>query len=133
MKSSVTTDSKTILLVDDADCMIAYLKKLLTREGYNVITAINGKQAVDIYKTYPERIDLILMDIIMPVMSGLEAQKELTQYDPNVPILLMSAHPQYSIEGLNHPYFIVKPMRPEELFNSIHAILKNYESSCTTF
>lgn len=119
MANSIDTELKNILLVDDEDSLVTFLKKLLEREGYNVVTAGNGKQAVDVYKAYMNCIDLVLMDISMPVMDGIEAHRSLTRFDPNLSILLMSGYAQESLTGIENIHFIRKPIHPVELFKSI--------------
>jgi len=118
-----TDTAKTILLVDDEESLMFFLQKLLLREGYNIIKAVNGKEAVDIYKSAKDDIDLILMDITMPVMSGIEAYKELSKHDPSVSILLMSAYSKESFEDIENISFIRKPIFPNDLINTIGELL----------
>lgn len=120
-----TNAAKTILLVDDEESLMFFLQKLLMREGYNIIKAVNGKDAVDIYKSTQDDIDLILMDITMPVMSGIEAYKELLKHDPDVSILLMSAYSKESFEDIENISFIRKPIFPSDLINKIAELLNN--------
>ena len=120
--------NKTILVVDDEDCLVAYLEMLLAHEGYNVVTASNGKQAVEVYKTKSDEIDIVLMDITMPILDGIQTYKQLTQYNPNVPILFMSAYSQQSLEGIENLHFIRKPMRPREILQSIEHIFDSSKS-----
>jgi CheY-like chemotaxis protein len=117
------TERKTILLVDDEDGVRFFLEKLLVHEGYTIINARNGKKAVEIYKAGTTPIDLVLMDINMPVMDGLEAHKELMQFDPEVAIVFMSAYSQDWVDDLENIHFIRKPMKPAELFNKIDECL----------
>jgi CheY-like chemotaxis protein len=98
-------------------------------EGYNVVTACNGKQALETYKSHSEKIDLVLMDIVMPVMSGLDAHSELKQFDPCLPIVLMSAYPADSFDNVSNKHFIRKPMIPQELFKYIEVALDE-STSC---
>jgi CheY-like chemotaxis protein len=123
MEALTNTGLKNILLVDDEEQLMLFIQKLLTREGYNVFLAYNGKEAIDIYKSNRNSIDLILMDIVMPVMSGVEACNELLALDPNIPIILMSAYPKDSFECFDHMHFIQKPMHPTDLFTFINHIL----------
>ena len=124
MKTLSGTDKKTILLVDDEDYLALFLKKLLSSEGYNVVTACDGQEAVNIYKADSNSIDLVLMDITMPIKTGIEAHEEMIQHNRCAPILLMSAYSKESFDGLTHPHFIRKPMQPTELFLYIEEVLK---------
>lgn len=128
MQSSQPAGSRTILVVDDEVQLASLLGKLLIYEGYNVFYADNGKKAVEIYKENQKAIDLILMDISMPIISGIEAHKELTQLNPEAVILLMSAYSQESFTGLEHVHFIRKPIHPTELFKSMNDIFESSQS-----
>jgi CheY-like chemotaxis protein len=125
VKSLLNTGKKTILLVDDEEKMGVFFLTLLKWKGYNVVNASNGQEAVDAYKSNPDSIDLILMDISMPVMSGIEAYRELKQYDPTVPIILMSGYTSNTFEGFTHTQFIKKPMKLTDLFTAIEKVLED--------
>jgi len=126
MENLISTDSaKTILLVDDEESIMFFLQKLLIREGYNIIKASNGKEAVEIYKSNSASIDLILMDIAMPVMSGIDAYKELSTHDPNVTILMMSAYSMESFDEMEKINFIRKPIYPTDLIEEIGKLLES--------
>jgi len=128
MKVINDVGKKTILLVDDEDYLVDILKKLLVWQGYYVLTVKNGLEAVEAYKAKTEKIDIILMDIIMPKMSGVEALVKIKDYDPYVPIILMSGFAEESVEGLPHTHFIRKPMQPQDLFKSIEEVLEESDS-----
>jgi signal transduction histidine kinase/ActR/RegA family two-component response regulator/Tfp pilus assembly protein PilF len=80
----------TILVADDEEYIRQLSRDFLERLGYHVLTAANGKEAVDIYKNNPGCIDMVLLDIIMPVKDGEETFRELKSMDPNVKVLLFS-------------------------------------------
>lgn len=128
MKTSDNAETKTILLVDDEDSLVIFLEKLLVRQNYNVMTARNGKEAVETYKANSNKIDLILMDISMPVMNGVEAHRALIEYDKDVSVLFMSGFSEEVLKDIKQYYFISKPMEPEELFETIRIILENTHS-----
>ena len=85
-------NDKTILLVDDEDMIWDVISAMLQDLGYRVILAENGREAVEIYQNNPGEIDLVLLDMIMPLMSGTEAFFLLKKMDPGVTVLLSSGY-----------------------------------------
>ena len=88
--------TETILLVDDEEITIEVGKKLLEELGYRVLIAQSGKEAVEMYRTHTDEIDMVLLDMIMPGMSGGETFDKLQEMDPGVKVVLSSG---YSING----------------------------------
>ena len=110
--------SETILLVDDEPSIVAIAREVLELLGYRVLTAGSGKEAVDVFRAYKGRIDLVILDMIMPQMSGGETFDLLKGIDPEVRVLLSSG---YSITGEANRIvdrgcrgFIQKPFTPVE-------------------
>ena len=85
-------NDKTILLVDDEDMIWDVISAMLQDLGYRVILAENGREAVEIYQNNPGLIDLVLLDMIMPTMSGTEDFFLLKKLDPEVKVLLSSGY-----------------------------------------
>jgi two-component system chemotaxis response regulator CheY len=85
--------------------------------------ATDGQDAVDIYKGNQESVDLVLMDIMMRRKDGITAHKEISNFDPNARILLMSAYSAASLGNMENFNFIHKPMLPPDLFNNIRELL----------
>ncbi len=86
-------DAKTLLIVDDEFAIVEALAEILKWEGYTVMSAGNGQAALEVLGK--ERVDLVLMDAMMPVMGGVEAAAAM-QADPrlrDIPIILMTAGP----------------------------------------
>jgi len=128
----ILTGSETILLVDDEQLIIDVESKLLQRMGYRVLTAGNGSQAIEIYRQNKGAIAIVILDMIMPQVSGGEVYDKLKKIDPQVKVLLSSG---YSVDseaaeilkrGCNG--FIQKPFRPETLSGKIRAILSQRKS-----
>jgi PAS domain S-box-containing protein len=86
----------TILIVDDEKVVLEVGAKILKRLGYDVLEAGNGHHAIEIYKANADRIDLVILDVIMPGLSGAETFDELKRINPNVKVLLSSG---YSMDG----------------------------------
>ncbi len=115
-----------ILLVDDAAFMRMMVKDTLTKNGYTDLDeAADGAQAVAKYdEIHP---DLVIMDITMPNMDGLEALKTIRAKDPNATIVMCSAMGQEAmvIEAIKSGAkdFIVKPFKPERILKTVTSIL----------
>ena len=114
-----------IMVVDDAQFMRMKCAKLLSSNGYDVIEAATGAEAVESYKT--ERPDAVLLDITMPDMDGLQALKEIRKIDPEARIAMVTAMGQQSIvmEALKSGAkdFIVKPFDPDRVLAAVQKIM----------
>jgi DNA-binding NtrC family response regulator len=90
MNSFPHNEPKTILLVEDDQNILRMLDNLLLLSGYDSISAINGKEALDKIANYPKPIDLLITDLVMPIMGGEKLAYELTQIYPDLKIVMMS-------------------------------------------
>jgi two-component system cell cycle sensor histidine kinase/response regulator CckA len=88
--------TETILLVDDESMILTVGSELLKTLGYTILTAQDGSSAIDLYKNSKENIDLVILDMVMPEMSGGEIFDELKKINPQVKVLLSSG---YSLNG----------------------------------
>ncbi len=89
-ESAVSRNHETILLVDDEDMIWDVISNMLKTLGYTVLLAANGREAVDIYRSNPGQIDLVLLDMVMPEMNAREAFFIIKDIDPDVKVLLSS-------------------------------------------
>jgi len=87
---------ETILLADDNIHVRETMQEILENFGYRVLAVENGREAVQSFTGHPSKIDLVLLDIVMPVMGGVEAAKRLRELNPDLPILLLSGYEQGS-------------------------------------
>ena len=85
-------NSAHILLVDDEKMICQIGKKLLEKSGYKVTTCLNGAEAISIFKKYYKEIDLVLLDIIMPVLGGKETFEQIKEIDPTAKVILASGY-----------------------------------------
>ncbi len=114
--------AKSILICDDAAFMRMMIKDILTKNGYNIAgEAENGLKAVEKYaETQP---DLVLMDITMPEMDGIQALRKIKESDPNASIVMCSAMGQQAmvIESIQSGAkdFIVKPFQPDRVLEAV--------------
>ena len=114
------------MLVDDAAFMRMMIKDILTKNGYNVVgEAENGKVAVDKYMELKP--DLVLMDITMPEMDGIESLKAIRAKDPNACVIMCSAMGQQAmvIEAIQSGAkdFIVKPFQAERVLEAVKKVI----------
>lgn len=115
-----------ILLVDDAAFMRMMIKDTLSKNGYtDLYEAADGAQAVERYVEVSP--DLVIMDITMPNMDGLEALKAIRSKDPNAAVVMCSAMGQESmvIEAIKSGAkdFIVKPFKPDRILKTVSSIV----------
>ena len=117
---------KTVLVVDDSPTERHVLVELLTRNGYQVITAENGEEGVE--KAKRELPDLILMDVVMPGLNGYQATRTLTRDEvtKHIPIIVCTSKGQETdkIWGLRQGAldYIVKPVNGADLLSKIAAL-----------
>lgn len=120
--------SGTILLVDDEKMILDVTAPMLKGLGYNLLTAASGDEAVDIYKSSKNPVDLVILDIIMPGMSGTETYDKLEEINPQVKVLLSSGYSinEQATDILNRGGrgFIQKPFDIERLSRKLKEILE---------
>lgn len=116
-----------VLICDDQPDIVNALKIFLKPEGYSLLEASNGKEAVEMVRT--QKIDLILMDIMMPVMDGIMATDQIREFS-NVPIILLTAKSETEdvVLGLNvgADDYITKPFAPMEVLARVRSQLRRY-------
>jgi PAS domain S-box-containing protein len=122
-----TAGRLTVLIVEDEEALREVTRRLLTRQGYTVITAANGAEAISAANSYQGRIDLLLTDVIMPHMLGKEAAQKIQQTRPDIRVLYMSgyAQPILSSQGRLDPdvTLLDKPFTERELLAKVNAVL----------
>ncbi|NLC68473.1 MAG: response regulator [Clostridiaceae bacterium] len=117
---------KKILIVDDAAFMRMMIKDILTRNGYHIIgEAENGARAIEKYKEMQP--DLVIMDITMPEVDGIQAVKDIKKMDADAKIIMCSAMGQQAmvIESIQAGAkdFIVKPFQADRVVDAVRRIL----------
>jgi DNA-binding NtrC family response regulator len=119
-------NAAAILVVDDEENAREGLSKILTKEGYAVETAANGKEAIDTLKS--KGFDLVITDMRMPLMDGFEVLREIKKMDENVGVIMITAYGEVEsyLEAMNLGAFeyINKPVRVNELKRVITKVLE---------
>lgn len=116
-----------VLVCDDEKDIVSALKIYLTSEGYNVFEASNGKEAVEVVES--QEIHLVLMDIMMPVMDGIQAMVKIREKS-NVPVILLTAKGEDTDKVLGLTVgaddYVTKPFNPVELQARVKSQLRRY-------
>lgn len=120
--------NKNILLVDDEERILLLLKDYLNMEGYKVITANNGREALEEYEFHKDELDLIILDIMMPEIDGWTVCRKVREENKDIPILMLTARSEeydevYGLE-LGADDYIKKPVKPAILMARIKAIFR---------
>ena len=118
--------AKNILVVDDAAFMRMMIKDILTKNGYNVAgEAENGAKALEKYNEVKP--DLVLMDITMPEVDGIQALKNIKAADPNAKVIMCSAMGQQAMVIVSIQAgakdFIVKPFQPDRVLEAVKKVV----------
>ena len=115
------------MIVDDEAFVTLLALRVLTDDGYRVITARDGFECLNIYKRLKDKISLIIMDFTMPIMDGSEVFNELREINPHVPVVLSSGFTEQDklrwmlAKGLRG--FIPKPYTQEKLLLQVRSVL----------
>ncbi len=126
-KDEILHGSESVLLIDDEEMVLNVSRELLEGLGYQVLTAASGKEAISILEAKTGEIDLVVLDLTMPEMSGEETLNRLKSINPNVPVLVSTG---FSInEKLrevlqqNCTGFIQKPFNLQKLSQKVREML----------
>ena len=124
----------TILVVDDEQLIREVIKEYLENDGYEIIEACNGEDAID--KAFRYDIDIIIMDIMMPKLDGFSACKEIFK-NKNIPTIMLSARGEEYDKLLGFDLgiddYITKPFSPKELVARVKAVLKRKNNISNRF
>lgn len=117
--------AETILLAEDESELRELLATMLRTQGYRVVTARDGQEAVSVAKTHNGAIDLFLTDIIMPRKNGIEAAETIRKVHPGVSVLYMTGYAEQTVSTSteNNDALLEKPVSPPILFEKIRQLL----------
>ena len=117
--------TKTIMVVDDEKRLVSLVESYLTQEGYRIVTAYNGREALTFAQR--EKPDLIVLDVMMPEMDGYEFMRR-HRADNNTPIILLTARVDDEEKAIGLEIgaddYMTKPFRPRELVARVRAVLR---------
>ena len=123
---NIKTEEKVILIAEDDNINFLLFQKMMQGKNYQIIRAINGQEAVEICLNNPN-MDLVLMDIKMPIMDGFQVIERIMPMRPNLPIIAQTAYSssddKIKIEEAGFSDYITKPLNREKLFELINKYL----------
>jgi len=126
-EGGVRGGGETILLADDEEVVGRLGQTILERQGYTVLNALDGVEAVEIYRQQGQSIDLVILDLAMPRLSGPETLHELRRLNPKVSVLISSGYSSdedlRTVERAGVMGFVAKPYRPADLVRRVRAAL----------
>jgi len=118
----------TVLVVDDEDIIRALMKRALEEAGYEVLLARNGREALDSLARHRGAVDLVLSDLVMPVMGGRELANRLRADYPGLPVVWMSGHPKDAVpvssDAASAGLFLQKPIAQDMLVETLARALE---------
>jgi PAS domain S-box-containing protein len=127
IETELTGGNERILLVDDDEEILEMEEQILNYLGYKVTTALNSHDAVDIFRDDPEKFDLVITDMAMPLMSGEKLAKKLLNIRSDIPIILCTGFSEIMSEEMAAEYgiqgFLTKPVSMKDLADKIRKLL----------
>ncbi|MCX8063625.1 MAG: response regulator, partial [Candidatus Hydrogenedentes bacterium] len=125
-QTEILTGSETILLAEDEPAVRAVTTRILEQAGYNVISAENGEEAFKLFIENEDKIQLVILDIVMPLLSGKEVYEKIKAINPEIPVLFTSGYSENSIHTnfiLHEGYQIIqKPYGRTEILKEIRKV-----------
>lgn len=130
-----TVNEGRIMVVEDENQVRLLAAGLLRRQGYQVVEATNGQDALTVCDTLTQPLDLLLTDIVMPGLSGPALAQQLQKQFPHLEVLFMSGYTETNLLLPDHlltpRHFLEKPFEPDELLAAVHTLLANGRTRTT--
>lgn len=118
---------RTILVVDDEDVVRALVARSLTEGGYVVVQASHGAAAIGLLELEAQNVDLVICDLVMPILGGREVSNWIKEHRPQLPLLFISGYPRAYLEA-HHLYdpavpVLRKPFLPSRLLETVEELV----------
>ncbi len=129
LETAATLGSETVLLVEDDAQVLEVARQILERHGYRVIACSSSLEALEQCQAGFERIDLLVADVVMPQMNGIELARRIRPLLPKLPSVWMSGYAQDDLQGSREPegVFVRKPFTSETLLRAVRRALASNE------
>ena len=129
----MTNPRETILLVDDEETVLRFSARVLTKEGFRVLSARSGQEALDATQTRDDVVDLLVTDVMMPGMNGCQLAETLLAQRPSMRVLFMSGYAENvlvtNVGLVPGAAFLSKPFKPSVLVTKVRGVLATEVSS----
>src|SRR6266498_2496288 len=125
---------KTVLLMEDEEMMVLLLRKTFSKRGYNVLIALDGKEALNLFHHHKHKINIVLLNIDLPKKAGWDVILRMKEENPQVSVVVSSGYidPEFRIKlhqaGVKD--FIDKPYAPDAVVETIESVLEKAQQSC---
>ncbi|MFA4919623.1 MAG: PAS domain S-box protein [Thermodesulfovibrionales bacterium] len=118
--------TETILLAEDETAVREFTMKLLEKYGYKVIDAVDGEDAIGKFKLHKDKIQLVMLDVVMPNRNGREVYEAIKKITPDIKVLFTSGYPAEHINDMiaKGSEFILKPVSPTKLLRKIREVIE---------
>ncbi len=117
----------TVLVADDEPHVLDFIKRVLGRNGFAVMIAASGQEALDAFASVSGKVDVLVSDVIMPAMDGPTLAAEMMRQKPELPVLFVSGYvgtPEFNKAfGRRRPNVLMKPFSPDALLQSVRRLL----------
>lgn len=121
---SIIPDGQVILLAEDEKEVAQYANTMLQEAGFRIVLVHDGKQAIQAFNRYSDKIDLVLLDVIMPNITGIQAARYIRKISENIPILFCTGYDSEIVKGCDPEQIIEKPFEKSVLMKKIAMALK---------
>jgi PAS domain S-box-containing protein len=126
-REDLPSGTERILFVDDEPAIVSIALQTLERLGYTVTTRVSSGEALDLFRSHPDRFDLVITDMTMPKMTGDKLAGELIAIRPDVPVILCTGYnakmSEEKAKGLGIKAFVMKPLVKKDLANTVRKVL----------
>jgi CheY-like chemotaxis protein len=130
-RTNFKSHGERVLFVDDEESLVFLMTQMLQRLGYRVTGCTSPEEALEIFRSGPRNFDVVVSDLSMPAMSGVDLARELLQIRPGMPILIASGYfapaDNETVRSLGLPDLLLKPNTIEKLGQALHRVIGKCE------
>jgi len=123
----------TVLVVEDEEAMVCLLREVLSKAGYQTLTAMDGEEAIDLYHQHKDEIDVVVLDLGLPKVTGFDVMRKLKEQTPGVSIIITTGYlqPELKPELLQAGVedCIYKPYLVDDLVEKVGSLIEHSRTS----